>query len=280
MIDWKANPALLFTPGSKPDLFPKAEEVGANGIILDLEDGVAEKDKDIARRNVIEYLSTHSSKKILKLVRINNLHSIGAADLSAMAEAKVHCDALIYPKAESVQEVNSVSDILNEKITPIFAYIETAKGLSAIEDIVNHCANLTALLFGAADYAADVGCAIDQNAFLYVRMKIVQAAALRKLATYDSPYFDFNDADGLVNEIKHAKTIGFTGKFAIHPKQIALIKSTFKPSLQEYQQAQAIMTTYETVRGEACQYQGKMIDLPMYQKAKQIVSIYNNLNKS
>lgn len=282
MINFRANPALLFTPGSNPQRFTKANEAGANGIILDLEDGVAEKDKEQARNNVIEYLSHKSEEKIIKLIRINPLTTeAGLKDLLALNQhKKINFTGIVYPKTQSAEELNLISTILkkqNENL-PILAFIESGLGLSRIDSIVKNSKNLAALLFGAADYAVDVGSAIDFHALLYVRMRVIQAAALTKIPCYDSPYFDFKNEPGLIDEINQVKKLGFAGKLAIHPKQITIIKSTFKPSDSEFEEANAIVALYEAAKGEVCQYQGKMIDVPIYEKAKQIIATYKNLS--
>lgn len=280
MINFKINPVLIFTPASKPERFNKAIEVGANGIILDLEDSVSEKDKESARDNIFQYLSTDKDKKIITIIRINQLTTqAGLADLLALARANIYFDALLYPKTESPQEINLISEILAKKYPqlPIIALIETGKGLTQINNIVEQSPNLTALMFGAADYAVDINCDISLNALMLARMQMVQAASLRKIASYDSPYFDFHDDSGLITEVKYIKELGFTGKAAIHPQQVETIKKIFKPSDEEYQYALAIIKTYEAAKGEACQYKGKMIDVPVFEKAKQIVAIYNHL---
>ncbi len=283
MINFKINPDLLFTPGDKPERFAKAVDVDASGIIIDLEDGVAQKDKDLARNNVINYLSSRENKKIITLIRINHLTTqAGLEDLLALSRSTIYFDALIHPKTESPEEINAISEILEKKhnALPIFALIETSQGLTDIDRIVENSTHLAGLMFGAADYAVDVNSAITLNALLLARMKIVQAAALKKLASYDSPYFDFHNDAGLVDETSHVKELGFTGKAAIHPKQIDLIKKTFKPTDEAYQEAQAMIDVYDKVHGEACQYKGKMIDVPVYAKAKQIVELYENLQHS
>ena len=281
MINFKTHPTLLFTPASKPERFEKAAAVRAHGLIIDLEDGVSEEDKDVARTNAIEYLSKKASNHILNIIRINHItHPAGLSDLLALCEHPIRCDALIYPKSESAHEINVISKILAKQYPnlPIIALIESGKGLREVDSIATDSHNLCGLMFGAADFAVDINSDISMNALTLARMQIIIAASLKKLASYDSPFFDFNDEAGLTQEANYVKAIGFTGKAAIHPKQISIINQCFKPSTEEYSDAQETIKTFNEAKGQACQYKGKMIDVPVYKKAKQIVEMYENLN--
>ncbi|GAB2876676.1 CoA ester lyase [Microbulbifer echini] len=279
MINLQLNPALLFTPGNKPTTFSKAEETGANGIIVDLEDSVSTKDKQISRDNAVRYLS--KSSDIVNILRINHLTTNdGLKDILAVTEKKLYLDAVLYPKTESPNDIYQLSQLLSQTYDEIalIALIETAQGTVNLHNIVRDSpAQLQALMFGAADYASALNCDGSIQALLLARMKIVESSAMKNLTCYDSPYFDFNDNHGLMNELKTVKSLGFNGKAAIHPKQINQIKSAFKPTLEQYVQAKEIVETYNKASGEACQYKGKMIDKPVYQKSMQVISNFENL---
>lgn len=276
---FKQKPSLLFTPGNKVEHFSKARTVHASGVILDLEDSVASKDKLFARNQVINYLKDASSKDLIHIVRINHISTIeGLADILALAQSNINIDALLSPKTESAVELNLISEILsNYPNLPLIALIETAMGISVINQIVHASKNISALMFGAADYALDIGSQGKAEDLMLARMQLVQAAAIKKLASYDSPFFNFDDDKGLVDSLIYAQNIGFTGKAAIHPKQVTVINHKFKPSDIAYFEAKKIVETFENSKGEVCQYKGKMIDIPVYKKSQTIISLYEQL---
>ncbi|MTI32155.1 HpcH/HpaI aldolase/citrate lyase family protein [Xanthovirga aplysinae] len=273
------SPAILFTPGNKAKHFQKAEEVGANGIILDLEDGVSQEEKNKARDNVIKYLIGLKKRALLTIIRINQITTeAGLKDVLALRNSEIHYDVLLYPKVESSEELfilNSVMQLEQRHIS-LVALVETGRGLSQLAGIVSACPFLKGIIFGAADYAVNVGCDISWDTLLLSRQQIVQAAAIAQIAAIDCPCFDFENDDILKNELLNIKAMGFTGKLAIHPKQIPIIKQGFRPSEEELKEAEVISKTYEKAGGKACQYQGKMIDLPIYKKSQHIIARAKN----
>ncbi|WP_444909228.1 HpcH/HpaI aldolase/citrate lyase family protein [Microbulbifer sp. TRSA005] len=282
MINLHIYPALLFTPGNKPNLFQKATEVEASAIIIDLEDSVPTSDKQLARDNTIHYCSKSQSDNTANIIRINHLTSNeGLKDILAITTTKLHIDAVLYPKTESPNDIQQLGKLLAQTYTDIaiIALIETACGTINIHNIVKGSPKkLQALMFGAADYANDLNCDNSIDALSSARSKIVEASAANNLACFDSPYFDFNNEDGLNKELNIVKGMGFNGKAAIHPKQISAIKSSFKPTQEQYEKAEKIVEIYNNSKGKACQYQGEMIDVPVYSKAKQVISIFNKLS--
>lgn len=281
MSQLKVNPIALFTPGDKPHRFEKASLVGANAIILDLEDAVSKENKAFARENVINYLQ-RPNEKIVRLIRINNINSVdGLNDLLSLSKNKIYVDGLVHPKTESPAELNIISNVLNTNHgrLPLIAIIESAKGMQSINSIVSDSLTIEGLLFGAADYCLDIGCEESISALIMARQTVVRAAGLKKIACYDSPYFDFNNDEGLKQESLLIKEYGFSGKAAIHPKQVSIMKDVFTPSLSEFDQARQMIQIYEEEKGAACQLDGKMIDVPVYEKAKYTVFLYENLTK-
>ncbi|WP_444922887.1 HpcH/HpaI aldolase/citrate lyase family protein [Microbulbifer sp. DLAB2-AF] len=282
MINLHIHPALLFTPGNKPNLFQKAAEVEASAIIIDLEDSVPCSDKQLARDNAIHYCTMSQSDNTANIIRINHLTSNeGLKDILAITTTKLQIDAVLYPKTESPNDIQQLDKLLAQTYTDIaiIALIETANGTMNIDNIAKDSPQkLQALMFGAADYASDLNCDNSINVLSSARSKIVEASAANNLACFDSPYFDFNNEDGLNKELNIVKGMGFNGKAAIHPKQISAIKSSFKPTQEQYEKAEKIVEIYNNSKGKACQYQGEMIDVPVYSKAKQVISIFNKLS--
>ncbi|CAM3064916.1 citrate lyase beta subunit [Legionella steigerwaltii] len=279
-MDLSLAPALLFTPGNKPALFEKAQASGANGLILELEDAISPAEKDRARDNVIQFLKK-KHPELLTIVRINHITTYaGLPDLLAFREEDIYCDAVIYPKTESAEELNIIYKALHLEARNIklLALIETAKGLMNLKSIVTH-SPVAGLVFGAADFAVDLGCQMNWDVLLNARQQIIQAAALTHIPAIDSPFFDFTNEEQLISEVIRVKELGFKGKLAIHPRQVTPIKQNFAPSKAEVERAKEIVVLFEQSGGKACQYQGQMIDVPIYKHAQEVLKLSKHLKR-
>jgi len=266
---------LLFTPGNRPDRFAKAEATGADGQVIDLEDAVSLAEKDGARDTVLAYLrSAPRAAGFLRCLRINALQTpAGFKDVAALAETGVRPDAVLLPKAESAAYFTLLQSVLGPDPVPWIALIETARGLRAAEAVARHPA-VAAVVFGAADLAADLGAELAWEPMLPHRAHVARAAAGGRIPAWDVPYFRLNDPDdsGLIEETRRARALGYTGKLAIHPKHVAPILGVFTPSPTEAEQARRIVDAYERARGNACEVDGKMIDAPIYRSARRVLA--------
>lgn len=274
-MDLSISPALLFTPGNKPERFSKALASGANGLILELEDAVPLEEKNQARDNVLQFLLQKAPSSLPLIVRINHITSeAGLADLLAFKQTNLVLDAIMYPKTENAEELTMIYKALQLEARKIqlFALIETSKGIHQLPSIVTN-SPVSGLFFGAADFAADVGCHLNWDALLFARSQIIQAAALTHTPAIDSPFFDFANEQELISETIKAKQLGFKGKLAIHPKQIAPIRQNFAPTKEQIDRAKKIVSLFEHAGGKACQYQGEMIDIPVYTHAQQLLQL-------
>lgn len=245
---------------------------------MELEDAVPPAEKNKARDHVIEFLKT-KHPDLLIIVRINHITTdAGLPDLQAFKQEGIYYDAILYPKTESAEELNIVYKTLNleSRNIQILAFIETAKGLMNLNSIVTN-APLAGLVFGAADFAADVGCQMNWDALLHARHQIIQAAALTQIPAIDSPFFDFTNEEQLISEIIRVKELGFKGKLAIHPRQISAIKQNFIPGKREIERAKKIVALFEDSGGKACQLDGQMIDVPVYKQAQEVLKFFEKL---
>ncbi len=280
MANFSLAPSVLFTPANKPERFAKGIAMGATGIIIDLEDSVGLSEKESARKIAFDYLKEKRDDKAIILLRINSIDTqAGLADLLALSQTALPgCDGIVHPKTESAAALSIIDNILTTYQTrkPLFAIIETSIGVARIDKIAKSKA-IAGLMFGAADYTVSARCELSARGLLFARSKIANAAAMQQLACYDSPYFDFHNEAGLSEETDSIKSLGFTGKLAIHPNQIATINHTFTPSKEQYADAKAIIKLYDDAKGSACQYKGKMIDVPIYKLAKRTVMLYETL---
>jgi citrate lyase beta subunit len=276
MNELNAISNLLFTPGNRPERFAHAKEAGSDGIVIDLEDAIAWPDKDAARAMVVEYLQ-HStpSPGFFRCVRINSMKTpAGLKDLSALIDNHLQPDAIMVPKAESTAEILMLDELFKPRHMPYVALIETARGLQHAAEIAAASPHLVALSFGGADYAAELGAQLDWEPMLVARSQIVQAAAIAGIVAWDVPYLNLHEADdgGLIQETRRVKALGFSGKLAIHPKHIKAIRQVFTPSSEDITRAQRLVEAYHAAGGNACQIDGKMIDVPVLRAAQRVLA--------
>jgi (S)-citramalyl-CoA lyase len=235
----------LFTPGTKADHFEKAAEVRADALIIDLEDAVAPSAKQQARCAALHYLEGLGSDRSLPCaLRINApITRVGLDDLQSVLNSSAEPDFIVLPKCESAGEIRFVSTLLREagKSTEVIALIETAKAVAALATITGADVKPAALLFGAADMAADLGAEAAWEPMLWVRSRIVEMAACGGIAAIDSPYFEIADAEGLQQETKRSAGLGFHAKCAIHPSQISTINAVLTPSEQQIAEARQVL---------------------------------------
>jgi citrate lyase beta subunit len=277
MQDLSLVRSLLFTPADRPDRFEHGASSGADGAILDLEDGVGLSHKDEAREAALSFLAKPAggSPGFVWSVRLNHVTTeAGLKDLLAIRASTKKPRVVMLPKTESVAEVEvALAHVTDGSTAPaIIALIETGRGLAAAADIAAHL-SVAALGFGGADLAADLHATLAWQPMLFARSRIVQAAASAGIPAWDVPYLDIHDPDGLKRETEASKELGYGCKLAIHPTQIAIINGVFTPSSRELERAKRIVSASDSAHGGACQVDGKMIDFPVVKAARRTVAI-------
>ena len=193
----------LFTPGSRPDRFAKAAEIGADVLIIDLEDAVAPNDKASARAAALDYLAKPATQTIQRALRINGLDTLaGIADLDALLRSDAAPDFLVLPKADGPGHLHILDRLLavRKLETRLVGLIESARGLAAVEATAAATPRLFGLMLGAADMAADLGVATAWPPLVAARSRIVLACVLAGVTPIDTPFFDVHDMDGLARE--------------------------------------------------------------------------------
>lgn len=258
----------LFTPASKSDRFAHAADVHSDALIIDLEDAVAPSAKPEARATALGYLANISSVHLPCALRINSPDTrFGLDDLQEFLQSPAKADYLILPKCDSSAIIGMVDNLLREagKSAQVIALIESAKAIATLDDLAGE-AKPAALIFGAADMAADLGAETAWEPLLCVRSRIVQAAATAGIAALDSPYFDIADKEGLKKETKASASLGFHGKCAIHPAQIAVINEILTPSDEQVARARQIL-----VVNRQGTVDGQMVDEAVARKARLIL---------
>lgn len=274
MTPYRLKRSLLYSPASRLDRVVKALEAGAADIVVaDLEDGTAPADKARARDEVARLLKAPPTSRSLLAIRINAYPGAGAqADLAAL---RPHPPAaIVLPKVESLDHVVAVQSILTEKAkdTRYFVQIETAKGLLHCAQIAT-APRLEALIFGAEDYAANVGAVRSPEGVevLYARSHIVACAAAAGVEAIDQIWAAYQDIEGLRKDAAFGARIGFAGKQLIHPDQIQPTHEAFAPSAAELDRAKRIIEAAEKAGGGVVVVEGRMIDKPLVEQARRVV---------
>jgi (S)-citramalyl-CoA lyase len=261
----------LFTPATKSDRFTRAADVHSDALIIDLEDAVAPSAKTEARETALRYLAGSSADRLPCALRINSPDTrFGLDDLRALLNSPAKPDYLVLPKCDSSALIALVGNLLREakKTAQVIALIESAKAIGALKEIAGGEAKPAALVFGAADMAADLGAETAWEPLLWVRARIIQAAASAGIAALDSPYFDIADTEGLKQETKASASLGFRGKCAIHPAQIATINAFLTPSEQQVAEARQILVVNQQGVGSV---DHEMVDEAVARKARLVL---------
>lgn len=273
--------SFIFSPGLKPEMFPKALASGADIVCVELEDGIAPKDKDRARANAFKLFETpQSNDGVERIVRINCLReTFGIADLQAVLATETPPPALMLPKVRAPEEIVLLDDLLTERghATRLHVIIETNRALEAAFEIAHCSSRIDTLFFGGVDMAAELRCENAWEPLLYARSRVVHAAASAGLDVVDVPYLDLEDRDGMIVAAKQAKALGFSGKGAVHPKQIAALNDVFTPSEMEIARARRVIKTFEDADTGLVVIDGKLIEKPVLRDMYRIVAIADRM---
>jgi citrate lyase subunit beta/citryl-CoA lyase len=263
----------LFVPGTRPERFLRALDSGASGVILDLEDAVAEEDKETARAAIRSAWSQFSDEQKKRLViRTNSPGSkFYSADLILSQELQVAC--IMIPKSESLDQINGAALILPN--TAIIPMIETALGLHHLNEIANSNQVLR-LALGNLDLQADLGmmCDAQETELQTARYQIALASRLAQITPpVDGVTPSTDDLPRITDDAERAKRMGFGAKLCIHPKQVAIVQAAFMPTEEEVHWAQRVIEADKASKGGAVKLDGKMIDRPVVLLAKRTLAI-------
>jgi citrate lyase subunit beta/citryl-CoA lyase len=254
--------APLFVPGNRSERFEKAAASGADAIIIDLEDAVP-GDAKIAARSA---LST-SFTTLPVLVRVNDARTIWHLEDLAAVFALPFAD-IIVPKAEIGEDLERICAKSVGGGPAVVALIETAQGLADARRIAA-LPGIERLAFGSIDFCADIGCAHTRDALLAARSELVLASRLAgKLAPLDGVTTSIDDASLITDDARNARSLGFSGKLCIHPRQVEAIRAGFRPEESEIAWAREVIASGDG----AAAVDGAMVDEPVRIRARSILA--------
>ena len=297
------NRCQLFGPGSRPAIFEKMAASAADVVNIDLEDSVAPSDKDSARDNVIAATQDIDWGTKTLSVRINGLDTPywyrdvvdlfekGSARLDRIMIPKVGCAGDLYAVDALVTAIERAKD--RTKPVKFEVIIESAAGIAHVEEIASASPRLEAMSLGAADFAASMGMATTgiggtQDAYYmlhegqrhwsdpwhWAQAAIVAACRTHGVLPVDGPFGDFSDDEGFRAQARRSAVLGMVGKWAIHPKQVALANEVFTPSEDAVLEAREILAAMEDAKAKgegATVYKGRLVDIASIKQAEVIV---------
>ena len=272
----------LSTPGSNEKMMAKAAASAADLVFLDLEDSVAPKEKAAARGKIVHALNTLDWGRKTRAVRINNLETHYAhQDIIEVVEgARERLDLIIVPKVKSARDVWWVDVLLTQletrlgmtKRIALEVLIEEVEAMINAEEIARASPRLEALIFGPGDYSASQGVDVKGiggssdypgDVWHYARNKVVIAARAAGIEMIDGPFAAFNDPEGFRRECNRARILGASGKWAIHPSQIAIANEVYSPPLEQVERARKLAAAYAEAEAAglgAVNVDGVMVD--------------------
>ena len=275
--------SFIFTPGLKPEMYPKALKSGTDMVCIELEDGIAPQDKEIARNLALKlFQEKQENDGVERILRINCLREkFGIDDVQAILSTPNHPPALMIPKVKKPDEIILLDNLLSEKghHCRIHVIIETNEGLENAYQIANCSNRIDALFFGGVDMSAELRCENKWEPLLYARSRIVHAAASAGIDAIDVPYLDLEDLEGMRKEAILAKELGFSGKGSIHPKQIPILNDVFTPSELSIKKAQKIVSVFEKANTGLVVIDWKLIEKPVLREMYRILSIAKKISK-
>ncbi len=299
----RPNRCQLFGPGSRPALFEKMAASAADVINLDLEDSVAPDDKAAARRNIIQAIGDVDWGTKTLSVRINGLDSPwwyrDVVDL--LEQAGERLDQIMIPKVGCAADLYAVDALVTAVETAMGrgkrigfeVIIESAAGITHVAEIAAASPRLQAMSLGAADFAASMGMqttgigGTQENYYMHreggkywsdpwhwAQAAIVAACRTHGVLPVDGPFGDFSDDEGFRAQARRSATLGMVGKWAIHPKQVALANEVFTPSdaaVAEAREILAAMAAAKAAGQGATVYKGRLVDIASIKQAEVIV---------
>ena len=277
--------SFLFVPGSEERKLAKAPDLGADAVILDLEDGVAPERKAEARAQVRTFLQAQDGQEIEWLIRLNGFATpYFEADLEASVRAGA--DAVVIPKVDSPDMLQDVDAHLTQTehasalpfgTLKLFALIESARGVLNAPRIATATPRLLGVMLGHVDLCADLGIPagpVREGIVYHARCQVVLAARAAGVDAVDTICLNIRDQEGLRAEAAQAAALGFVGKLAIHPAQVPVIHEAFTPSAERIQRAQRVLEAWQVAEAESrgvVALEGDLIERPVVEGERRVL---------
>lgn len=264
--------SLLSTPATAVDRYAKSHRSGADIAMVDLEDSVPPREKGDARELAETFFCLPSSSVARCAVRINTvLEPDGMRDLLALRRFSVKPAVVLVPMVESPRDIEIVERVLGEDCpaTEYLAVVETPRGLDNATAVAESSRRLRGLIFGSADYSLALGARLSWESLAHARARVVNSARAAGIEALDAPAFDVADLAGLRREAALARDLGFSGKIAVHPRQIPVINETFSPDEHLLDRARRVAAAGRG--GGIAVVDGSMVGRPFFEASRRLL---------
>jgi citrate lyase subunit beta/citryl-CoA lyase len=277
---------MMFLNCQKPGLIKDPYVYAPDSILLDLEDAVAEREKDAARYSLYHALQEIDYRGVERVVRINGLDSdLWEEDIRCAVAGG--CDAIRIPKTETAEDVRRVEAAVEaaEKdygrelgSTLIMAALESAKGVMNAYSICTSSERMFGIALSGGDYTKDLQTTISGTGveLMGARQNMIIAARAAGVQCFDTVYTNLNDMEGFRRDVQTIKTMGFDGKSIINPRQIPIVHEIFTPTQKEIVFAEKVVHEIDTKKAQGIgvfTVDGKMIDIAFYDGAKRTLAL-------
>ena len=277
---------MMFLNCQKPGLIKDPYIYKPDSIMLDLEDAVAEKEKDAARYSLYHALQEIDYHGVERVVRINGLDTPYWKEDIRCAVAG-GCDSIRIPKTESAQDVHMVEEAIiaaekefdiTEGRTLIMSAIESARGVMKALDICEASDRMFGIALSGGDYTKDLQTHITGTGLelMGARQNMVIAARAAGVQCFDTVYTDLDNMDGFRQDVETIHLMGFDGKSVINPRQISIVHDIFTPSKKDIIFAEKVVKEIDDKKAKGIgvfTVDGKMIDIAFYDGAKRTIAL-------
>ena len=284
--------SLQFVPGNRQNMLDKARTFKSDALVLDLEDSVPTKEKDVALSMVVPMIKTLSDLGHIVFVRVNSFNSgrirkeleaVVCKELYGISLGKVNsswyvteCDKLL-----SGIEINQGLERSKVKVIP---WIESAAGVLNVRSISNGSDRVIALAFGGEDFTNDMGIrrSYDGSELMMPKSIVSMAARAAGIQALDTPFVNFRDLNGLREECNRSANLGFKGKFSIHPGQLEAINEVFRPNIEDVEYARRIVAAWNEAVAKglgSLDLDGAMVDIPVVKRAEALLRSLENMEQ-
>ena len=275
--------SLLFVPANRDNMVARAHQTPADVIVLDLEDSVPPSEKESTRGKLRDAVISLKAAGKTVHVRVNGLDTgLTRDDLAAAIGPGL--DGLVFPKAEGARDIRQLDVMIREQemrnnVTPgtvqLFPHVESARGVLRCEDVAQASSRIAGMSLGGEDYVASLGVPRTSEALEYGRRVVVNVCSAYGLLPLDVVYPVINDEPGLKAETEYIRSIGFKGKYVIHPGQVETVNRAFSPHAGEVEAARRAVVAFDeaVTRGQASvQVDGRMVDIPGAKRYRDLIA--------